>query len=83
MELTKKTTILFSPEQHRRLSNLAAERGTSLGNLVRRACDREYGQPSNSDRLAAVQALASLNLPVGTAEEMASESVPAPDELMP
>jgi hypothetical protein len=83
MELTKKTTILFSPDQHRRLSSLAAERGTSLGDLVRKACDREYGRPSNSDRLAAVQALASLNLPVGTPGEMAAESVPSPDDLMP
>lgn len=31
MELSKKTTILFSPEFHRRLSRLAARRGVSLG----------------------------------------------------
>ena len=41
MELSKKTTILFPPDLHRRLAQLAAQRGTSLGTLVRRACEQE------------------------------------------
>lgn len=83
MELSKKTTILFPPDLHTRLSRLATQRGTSLGNLVRMACEREYGLASRDDRLAAVRSLASLSLPVGTAEEMSRESVPEPEELMP
>lgn len=83
MELTKKTTILFPPDLHHRLSELAARRGTSLGELVRQACKREYGLASGEERLAAVRSLAALDLPVGTAAEMAGESVPRPDELMP
>lgn len=83
MELSKKTTILFSPELHERLSRLAARRGVSLGLLVRSACERQYGDSTPEERLAAVEGLASLNLPVATPEEMARESVPAPDELMP
>ena len=30
MELTKKATVLFSPELHRRLTELAARRGRQL-----------------------------------------------------
>ena len=83
MELSKKTTILFPPELHERLTALAAETGTSLGDLVRRACERQYGTVSRADRLAAARALAARQLPVGSPEEMARESVPSPDELMP
>jgi|TARA_B100001964_G_C14105851_1_gene541488 hypothetical protein len=83
MELSKKTTILFPPDLHTRLARLATLRGTSLGDLVRRACEREYGLASRDDRLAAVRSLASHDLPVGTAEEMARESVPEPEDLMP
>jgi hypothetical protein len=45
MELSKKTTILFSPDTHARLTALAARRGTSLGDLVREACVAQYGHP--------------------------------------
>lgn len=83
MELTKKTTILFSPDLHARLQRLAKQQGTSLGELVRSACERQYGLASADERLAAVEALAALELPVGSPEEMARESVPSPDELMP
>jgi hypothetical protein len=83
MELSKKTTILFPPDLHRRLAHLAALRRMSLGDLVRRACEREYALASREERLAAVRELASLSLPIGTPEEMARESVPGPEELMP
>lgn len=43
MELTRKTTILLSEELHRRLSEIAARRGVSLGALVRAACAELYG----------------------------------------
>ena len=83
MELSKKTTILLSPELHARLTRIAAQRGTSLGSLVREACEREYGETTLEQRLEAVRALADLELPVGSPEEMARESVPSPHELMP
>jgi len=83
MELSKKTTILFPPSLHERLTELASQRGLSLGELVRTACEREYGEASPEDRLAAVRDLASMSLPVDTPEEMARQSVPAPEELMP
>lgn len=83
MELSKKTTILFTPELHRRLSQLAARRGRSLGDLVREACELQYGVVGSSDQVAAVEALAKLELPVGTPAAMKRESVPEPDALLP
>lgn len=83
MELSKKTTILFPPDLHDRLLRLARQKGTSLGDLVRSACERQYGLASPEERVAAVEALAALDLPVGTPEEMARESVPNPEDLVP
>ncbi len=83
MELTKKTTILFTPELHERLARLAVQRGVSLGELVRRACESQYGLATREERLAAVRDLAALDLPVGTPEEMARESAPTPEDLLP
>jgi hypothetical protein len=83
MELTKKTTILFSPELHRRLSRLAKRRGVSLGELVREACQVRYGIAGTAARSEAVTALAHLTLPVGSPDAMKRESVPAPGDLDP
>lgn len=81
MELSKKTTILLSPRLHRRLAQLAAQRRTSIGNLVRTACEQQYGLVSDKDRLAAARALAGLRLPVADVATMKRESVPPPEEL--
>jgi predicted DNA-binding protein len=83
MELSKKTTILFSPELHRRLSRLAARRGSSLGELVREACEARYGVVGSDARLEAAEALAALHLPVGSPGKMKRESQPDADALPP
>ncbi len=49
---------------------------------MRSACEKQYGLASVEERLAAVEALAALDLPVGSAEEMARESVPPPEDPM-
>ena len=82
MELSKKTTILFSPDLHERLTRLARQRKTSIGELVRTAVERQYGLVSREERLAAVGALGELGLPVGSPEEMEKESVPTPEEIL-
>ncbi len=82
MELSKKTTILFPPDLHERLSRLAAQKRVSLGELVRTACEKEYGIVSKEDRIQAVQSLAGLELPVDDVEKMKQESVPKPEELI-
>lgn len=76
MELTKKTTILFPPALHERLSRLAEQQGTSLGDLVRKACEIQYGLASAATRLEAIRQLAALSLPVGDPGAMKHESVP-------
>lgn len=81
--LTKKTTILLSPELHERLTRLARQKGTSLGELVRNACKREYGGATAEEKLAAVRRLATFNLPVSTVRRMKSESVPDAASLAP
>jgi hypothetical protein len=82
MELSKKTTILFSPELHRRLARLAASRGVSLGELVREACEARYGVVGTTSRREAASALAAMALPVSEPGEMKRESVPSPDDLL-
>ena len=83
MELSKKTTILLSPETHQQLTDLAARRGVSLGTLVREACVAQYGLTDPETREAAAAALGMLSLPVGTPRDMKRESVPGADALMP
>jgi predicted DNA-binding protein len=82
MELSKKTTILFPPELHERLSQLAAQKGVSLGELVRSACEAQYGILSREDQIEAVRSLAAMQLPVGEPEAMKQELVPQPEDLV-
>ena len=83
MELTKKTTILLSPDLHEHLTRTAKGRRKSLGQLVREACEAQYGQVSGEDRLRAVDELRRLSLPVGSVRAMKRESVPRARALLP
>jgi len=83
MELSKKTTILFSPELHHRLTRIAEQRGTSLGDLVRSACEHEYGRADPEEKVAAIRRMAHLALPVAGVRRMKRESVPTPEKLAP
>lgn len=74
---------MMQPRAHRPLARLAEARGVSLGALVREACEEYYGLSSHEARLAAVDELAALELPVGTPEEMKREAIPASDDLLP
>ena len=83
MELTKKTTILLSPDLYEHLTRTARARGKSLGQLVRDACETQYGHVSTDDRLGAVDDLRHLSLPVGSPRDMKRESVPEADDVLP
>ena len=78
--LTKKTTILLQPRLHLRLVRLAEQRQTSLGELIRTACERQYGLGGSDERLRAAREVAELCLPVGTPGQMKRESAPGPDD---
>jgi hypothetical protein len=83
MELSKKTTLLFPPDLYRDLTRLARQRGVSVGELVRRACEAQYGIVPRESRLAAVKELEAMSLPVGEPEQLERESVPDPGDLLP
>ena len=83
MELSKKTTILFPPDLHEQLSHRAEKEGTSLGDLVRRACRGRYGILSPQERRKAVAELGALALPVAEPRELKRQSVPRPEDLVP
>jgi len=84
-QINKKTTILFSPSLHSLLAKLAEERRTSIGDLVRTACERQYraSGPTVEEKLAALRHMSTLNLPVSDVATMKRESVPSAEELMP
>ncbi len=82
-QATHKTTILLTPSLHERLTRLARERGTSMGQLIRSAVEAQYGLVDPDERLAAVAALAALSLPVDTPAAMKAESVPYDEEPVP
>jgi len=83
MELTKKTTILFPPPLYAHLTEVARQRGVSVGQLVRDACEAQYGSAQDGDRAAALEALVALSLPVGSPKEMKEQSVPRPEDIAP
>ena len=83
MELTKKTTILLSPDLYEHLTRTAKAREKSLGQLVREACETQYGYVSSEDRVRAVEELRRLSLPVGSPRKMKRQSVPKPRDLLP
>jgi len=83
MEYSKKTTILFTPELHERLVQLARQKGLSLGQLVRSACEAQYGLLAAEDRLQAVSELGRLSLPVADTRTMKEESVLDSADILP
>jgi len=83
MALSKKTTILLTPELHKGLSALAEKRGSSIGALIRGACEKHYGLYSIEDRVLAVKELGELTLPAGSVRQMKRESIPDVRELLP
>jgi predicted DNA-binding ribbon-helix-helix protein len=82
MEPGKKTTVLLSSQLHDRLTKLARQKGVSMGQLVREACEQTYGLTSRERRLEAVRGLASLSLPVDDISRMKEQAVPSPVKLL-
>ncbi len=83
MELSKKTTILLSPDLHSFLTRLAEEQNVSLGALIRTACEQQYGYVPDQERVRAAEELSRLALPVAEPETLKRESTVEPDSLLP
>lgn len=71
--LTKKTTILFAPDLYRQLETLAEASKTSVAMLIRQAVIQQYFLVDRKKRLAAVQALRKMDLPVADWPAMEGE----------
>ena len=72
--LEARTQILLSREQRERLERLAAERGVSVGALIREAIDRYLPARSRSPE-EALAAIRRLSLPVDDWEGIEAEII--------
>lgn len=75
MRLSARVQVLFEPGQVARLQAIAEREGRSVGALIREAVERTYLDRDRAERVAAVDQMARLSLPVGDWEEMERESV--------
>lgn len=79
MALTKRLELLLEPEQYARLEEIARTRKESVGALIRRAVAREYLQPMQEQKRAALQRLLRQEIDFGSWEgvkkDIASEVV--------
>jgi predicted DNA-binding ribbon-helix-helix protein len=70
-----KTEVTLDAAKYERLERIARERSASVDDLIREAVDVHFGLATRAERLAALEALAGLELPVGSWEEMEAEIV--------
>lgn len=72
--LTKRTQILFSPEEYQLLKKLAVSTKSSVGELVRRAVRKQYQIAGRKEKIeAAARLCRKKELPVGDWEKMEEE----------
>lgn len=62
--LSKKTTILFSPDLYRQLEDIAEASKISVAELIRQAVIKQYLLSDKKKRLAAVEHLAKIGGPI-------------------
>lgn len=74
-KLTRRMQILFSPEQYGKLHTLSAEAHTSIGELVRGAVDKVYGQEKMKKRITAAKRLINLNVSTCDWEKMEKQII--------
>jgi len=72
MARTKRAQILMEPDEYQRLEEIASVRGCSVAQLIRLAVKERY-LVSVNDRLAAVEALVSMELPIGDWDQLKAE----------
>jgi plasmid stability protein len=62
--LTRRTQLLLDDELHRRLREIAAQRGISMGALIREAIDEKLSSVQDARAQAAARLLAAEPMPV-------------------
>ena len=83
MELSKKTTILFTPRLYNMLKSISKAHKRSIGELIRSACEKQYGPIPEIEVVRAIDCLSSMALPVDAPDVMKHESIPGPKEQLP
>jgi predicted transcriptional regulator len=73
MSLTERTQVLLSPQQRRKLEQLAARSSTSVGAVIRAAIDAYLPPVSTDRRHRALDELFSLDAPVADWTVMEAE----------
>ncbi|MFA4889752.1 MAG: CopG family transcriptional regulator [Candidatus Omnitrophota bacterium] len=73
--LTKKTTILFSPDLYHQLKNIAEATKTSVAQLIRQAVIRQYLLSDKKKRMEAVAHLTKIGGPVSDWETIEQEII--------
>jgi hypothetical protein len=63
MKATRRTQLLMDPQEHRQLRQLARQKKTSVGELIRTAVRATYLKPQKPDREPLVEAILQMNLP--------------------
>lgn len=71
--LTRRLQILLDEERHRRLAEVADERGVSVATVVREAIDRGLPDPASRRRDAGRRLLEAADMPVPEPEELLDE----------
>jgi hypothetical protein len=73
MSLDHRLQILLDDERHRRLVQVAQERGVSVATIVREAIDRGLPAPESRRRAAAGRVLEAPDMPVPDRDELREE----------
>jgi hypothetical protein len=71
--LERRLQVLIDEERHRRLVDVARERGVSVATIVREAIDRGLVSPDVQRRRAASRILDAADMEVGDPEELRAE----------
>lgn len=73
MSLDRRLQVLLDEERHRRLSEVAAERGVSVATVVREAIDRGLPTSERRRRTAGRRVLEAPDMPVPEPDELIAE----------
>lgn len=80
--LTKRLQVLLDAERYERLKRASQRQGAPIGELVRRAIDRQYPAEGEAlSRAEAAQSLLASEAPPGTEPEWAEQKEALLDEL--